>query len=495
MSALMFKRTALSVFVAAAAAGCSLAPDYQRPDAPVSGAWPDQPKLRYGAYTHPTTLGTQPAAAVAPQSAIAADLGWREFFRDPRLQRLIELALVNNRDLRVAVQRVQEARAQYGVQRGAQWPPGIGAGIQGQRQRFSESMRQSSAGSDTSSYQAGIGLTTFEIDLFGRLRSLSEAAYQQYLASEQAQKSVQITLIGSVAQSYFNLRAAETQLDLTQRALASRQESYDLVKRRFDGGVASELDLNQSKSLLDTASADLAQLARAQAQAANALTLLLGAPLPEDLPAPAMFGRDQLLASVPAGLPSDLLERRPDILAAENQLKSANANIGAARAAFFPTLSLTGLLGVSSSSLDTLFKGGQGYWSFSPSIATPLFVVGSIREGLNLARARDHIAVAQYEQTIQQAFREVSDALAGEATYGAQLDAQRALQDSSARTLELSNLRYANGIDSYLQVQTAQVDFFNAQLALVQTGLAALINRVELYKALGGGWEETTKVQ
>lgn len=224
--------------------------------------------------------------------------------------------------------------------------------------------------------------------------------------------------------------------------------------------------------------------------------VLVGLPgLPEDLPAPAVFGRDQLLASVPAGLPSDLLTRRPDILAAENQLKAANANIGAARAAFFPTISLTGLLGVASTSLDTLFKGGQGYWSFSPSITTPLFAGGSIREGLNLAKARDNIAVAQYEQSIQQAFREVSDTLAGEATYSAQLDVQRALQVAAGRTLELSNLRYNNGIDSYLQVQTAQVDFFNAQLALVQTGLAALINRVELYKALGGGWQESTTKQ
>lgn len=495
MKALMIKQSALSAFVAVALAGCSLAPDYKRPDAPITGVWPDQPKVQYGGYNTPTSLGSQPASAVVPEAGIpAADLGWREFFRDPRLQSLIALSLVNNRDLRVAVQRVEEARAQYGVQRGAQWPS-IGAGIQGQRQHLPANMRAGGPDSSSisSSYQAGIGLTTFEIDLFGRLRNLSEAAYQQYLSTEQAQKTVQITLVGSVAQAYFNLRAAEVQLDLTQRTLASRQESYDLVKRRFDGGVASELDLNQSKTLLDTASSDLAQLARARAQALNALVLLVGAPLPADLPPPATFGRDQLLATVPSGLPSDLLERRPDILAAENQLRSANANIGAARAAFFPTISLTGLLGVASPSLGDLFKGGQGYWSFSPSITTPLFAGGTIREGLNLAKARDNIAVAQYEQTIQQAFREVSDALAGEATYGAQLDAQRALQESSSRTLELSNLRYTNGIDSFLQVQTAQVDFFNAQLSLVQTGLAALINRVELYKALGGGWEETTK--
>ncbi|WP_057110866.1 efflux transporter outer membrane subunit, partial [Bordetella pertussis] len=446
----------------------------------------------------PTSLGEQPAAAVAPQGATPADeIGWGEFFRDARLQKLIELALVNNRDLRVAVQRVEEARAQYGVQRGAQWPS-IGAGIQGQRQHLPPDMRPLGPDSTSisSQYQAGLGLTTFEIDLFGRLRNLSEAAYQQYLSTEQAQRSVHITLVGAVAQSYFNLRAAEVQLELTQKTLASRQESYNLVKARFDGGVASELDLNQSKSLLDSASADLAALARARAGRQNALVVLVGLPgLPEDLPAPAVFGRDQLLASVPAGLPSDLLTRRPDILAAENQLKAANANIGAARAAFFPTISLTGLLGVASTSLDTLFKGGQGYWSFSPSITTPLFAGGSIREGLNLAKARDNIAVAQYEQSIQQAFREVSDTLAGEATYSAQLDAQRALQVAAGRTLELSNLRYNNGIDSYLQVQTAQVDFFNAQLALVQTGLAALINRVELYKALGGGWQESTTKQ
>ena len=497
MSAPKLKQTAVHVLLASALAGCSLAPHYERPEAPVSGSYPDQPKVRYGGYDHSTTLDTQPAAAVTPLGGVpAADIGWREFFRDPRLQRLIELALVNNRDLRVAVQRVEEARAQYGIQRGEQWPS-IGAGIQGQRQHLPPDMRVGGPDSSSisSSYQAGIGLTTFEIDLFGRLRSLSEAAYQQYLSTEQAQKSAHIALVGAVAQSYFNLRAADVQLELTRRTLASREESYKLVQRRFEGGVASELDLNQAKSLLDTASSNLAQLARARTQALNALVLLVGTPLPDDLPQAAPFGRDQLLAAVPAGLPSALLERRPDILAAENQLRAAKANIGAARAAFFPTISLTGLLGVASPSLGQLFSGGQGYWSFSPSITTPIFAGGSIREGLNLAKARDNIAVAQYEQTIQQAFKEVSDALAGEATYGAQLDAQRALQNSAARTLELSNLRYTNGIDSYLQVQTAQVDFYNAQLSLVQTGLAALINRVELYKALGGGWEENTKVQ
>jgi multidrug efflux system outer membrane protein len=484
----------LCLAVAAALSGCTLAPDYKRPDAPVTADWPDQPKVVYSGYDKAVTAGMQPAANLTPASSVAtADIGWRDFFRDQRLQALIQLSLENNRDLRVAVQRVEAARAQWGQQRGALWPS-IGAGIQGTRQHLPPDLRPGGTDSTSisSQYQAGLGLTTFEIDVFGRLRSLSEAAYQQYLSSEQARRSVQISLVGEVAQAYLNLRAAEVQLDLTRKTLDSRQESFNLVKRRFDGGVASELDLNQSKSLLDSASADLAQLARTQSQAVNALVLLLGAPLPASLPAPAPFDKDMVVAAVPAGLPSALLERRPDILAAENNLESANANIGAARAAFFPTISLTGLFGVASPSLSDLFKGGAGYWSFSPSITTPIFAGGSIRAGLDLAKANEKAAVAQYEKAIQQAFQEVSDGLAGEATYGAQLQAQQALTVSSARTLELSNLRYTGGVDSYLQVQTAQVDDFDAQLALVQTGLAALVNRVQLYKALGGGWVETT---
>ncbi|ANN80303.1 efflux transporter outer membrane subunit [Bordetella flabilis] len=496
MNALVsIRRTALGTAMTAALAGCSLAPTYERPAAPIQADWPEQPKIVYSGYDKASTAGTQPAAALSGASDVAAaDIGWREFFRDPRLQALVALSLQNNRDLRVAVQRVEVARGQWGQQRGQLWPA-IGAGVQGTRQRLPRDLRPGGPDSQSisSQYQAGLGLTTFEIDLFGRLRSLSEAAYQQFLATEQAQRSVQISLVGEVAQAYLNLRAAEVQLDLTRKTLDSRQESYDLVKRRFDGGVASELDLNQSKSLLDSASADLAQLARTQSQALNALVLLVGTPLPADLPPPAPFDNAQVLASIPTGLPSALLERRPDILAAENSLRAANANIGAARAAFFPTISLTGLFGVASPSLSDLFKGGNGYWSFSPSITTPIFAGGSIRAGLEVARAQERIAVAQYEQSIQQAFQEVSDALAGEATYGAQVQSLRALEASSARTLELSNLRYSGGVDSYLQVQSAQVDYFDAQLALVQTGLASLLNRVQLYKALGGGWSETTQ--
>ncbi|AOB32297.1 multidrug transporter [Bordetella sp. H567] len=491
----MLKHAALATAVAAALSACTLAPKYERPAAPVQADWPDQPKLVYSGDDKAATAGTQPAAAVAPAGDVAAaDVGWRDFFRDPRLQALIAVSLQNNRDLRVAVQRVEEARAQWGVQRG-QLFPSIGAGIQGTRQRLPPDLRAGGPHSPSisSQYQAGLGLTTFEIDLFGRLRSLSEAAYQQYLSTEQARRSVQISLVGEVAQAYLNLRAADVQLELTRKTLDARQASYDLVKRRFDGGVSSELDLNQAKSLLDAASANLAELARLQAQAVNALVLLIGAPLPSGLPPAAPFDNAQVLATIPAGLPSALLERRPDILAAESALRAANANIGAARAAFFPTISLTGLLGAASPSLDDLFKGGHGFWSFSPSITTPIFAGGAIRSNLAVAEARNNIAVAQYEKSIQQAFQEVSDALAGEATYGTQVQALRALEASSARTVDLSTMRYNGGVDSYLQVQNAQVTYYNAQLQLVQAGLGALLNRVALYKALGGGWEETTK--
>ncbi|CPK86345.1 outer membrane efflux protein [Bordetella pertussis] len=498
MMAVMCKRSALSVLVAAALAGCSLAPDYKRPEAPVQANWPDQPKVQYGAYASPTSLGEQPAAAVAPQGATPADeIGWCEFFRDARLQKLIELALVNNRDLRVAVQRVEEARAQYGVQRGAQWPS-IGAGIQGQRQHLPPDMRPLGPDSTSisSQYQAGLGLTTFEIDLFGRLRNLSEAAYQQYLSTEQAQRSVHITLVGAVAQSYFNLRAAEVQLELTQKTLASRQESYNLVKTRFDGGVASELDLNQSKSLLDSASADLAALARARAgrQRPGGAGRAAG---PARGPAGAGRIRPRPVAGQRAGRaavrPADAPARHPG---GGEPAQGGQCQYRRGARGVLPDHFADRPVGRGQHVAGHPVQGRAGLLELlAVDHHAPVRAGGSIREGLNLAKARDNIAVAQYEQSIQQAFREVSDTLAGEATYSAQLDAQRALQVAAGRTLELSNLRYNNGIDSYLQVQTAQVDFFNAQLALVQTGLAALINRVELYKALGGGWQESTTKQ
>jgi len=396
---------------------------------------------------------------------------------------------VENRDLRIAVARIEEARAAYGIQRGEEFPS-IGAGLQGNRTHLARDLRAPGASSIASQYQAGIGLTRFEIDVFGRLRNLSEAAREQYLATQEARRSVHINLVGAVAQSYFNVRAARIQLALTQQTLAARQVSFDLVRQRVEGGVAGELDLHQAAALLEQASADLAAFTRVAAQAENALVLLIGTALPADLPEAAPMTISDQVAAVAPGLPASLIERRPDILAAEAQLRAANANIGVARAAFFPSISLTGLLGLASPSLGHLFSGGNGTWNFAPSLAAPLFAGGSIRAGLDLAQARNHIAVASYERAIQQAFREVADALAGEATFDAQIAALSQRERASHRVLELSTLRYENGIDSYLQVQTAQVDYFNAQLAQMAAGLAALANRVELYKALGGGWVE-----
>ncbi len=480
MSRPIFRYTTLTALLALALSGCSLAPTYERPEAPVPGQYPDAAAANNG-------------AADGTHAGYSSDLGWDEFFRDEHLKALISIALANNRDMRIAVQRVEEARAQYGVAEADRWPT-IGVGANGQVTRSPENLRMQGADSPSvsHSYQAGIGLTAFELDFFGRVRNLSEAAFQQYLSTAQARRTVHINLVAQVAEAYFRLRTAQELEQLSRSTLRSRQETFDLVKARYDAGVASALDLNQSRSQLETVRADLSSITRQQAQARNALQLLLGVKMPDNLPPEAVFGRDQVLAKIPVGLPSDLLERRPDIMGAENALKGANANIGAARAAFFPNISITGLLGFASTDLGGLFSSGQRYWQYSPQIQIPIFSGGSLRGNLALAEARKNIAVSQYEKTIQTAFREVADALAGEATYASQLDALRALEASASQTLKLANLRYETGIDSFLQVQSAEVDLYSAQQLFLQTGMDSLLNRVELYKALGGGWLETS---
>ncbi len=484
-------RFALLGAAGAVLAGCNLAPDYKRPESPVSTHWPNMPRVTYDQQASMSTLAQQPASAVSSESRSGAEIGWRDVFMDPRLQALIQIGLDNNRDLRIAVARVEQARAQYGVQRGELFPQ-IGAGIQGTRQRTPSDLAMfgPDGGVLSSQTQASIALTSFEIDLFGRLRNLTEAAWQNYLATEESLRTVHLSVVSEIANAYFRLRSADYLLVLVEQTLKSRKDSLDLVTRRFDAGVASQLDVNQAKTLLDSASADLASFSRQRAQAVNLLVLLIGQPLPDNLPEPAPFVRDQVLSSIPVGLPSDLLTRRPDIRGAENTLLAANANIGAARAAFFPTISLTGAFGTASQSLGGLFKAGSTAWTFTPAISIPIFTGGSLQSQLDFANAASQAAVAQYERTIQRAFREVADALAGEATYTSQIDAARAQQDAAGKTLELSNLRYAAGIDNYLQVQTAQVEYFTAQKLLVQARYNALANRVEFYKSLGGGWIE-----
>ncbi|WP_415831761.1 efflux transporter outer membrane subunit [Kerstersia similis] len=450
---------------------CSLAPTYERPETPTGATWK-----------------ANQAGADAARSA--ADISWQEFFLDPQLKTLIGISLDNNRDLRMALLRVEEARAQYRIQRADQLPT-IGANGQVQRSRTAEQLRAGGPDSPalSTAYQAGLAMTSYELDFFGRVRNLSEAALQQYLSTEQAARTARIALVTEVANAYFAERAAETLLDLGRKTREARQASYELVLARFEGGVATELELNQALGLRDAIDAELAQLQRSSMQAKNALALLIGQELPADLPAAAPFGNSQLIADVPVGVPSTLLEQRPDILGAENQLLSANASIGAARAAFFPSISLTGQFGTASTHLSDLFGSGSGAWSFIPVINLPIFTGGRLQANLDLAEVRKDLAVANYEKTIQQAFREVADALAGEATYGNQLKSLRAQETAAGRTLELSNLRYETGVDSYLQVQTAQISHFSAQQAVVQAEAASLNNRVALYKALGGGWK------
>lgn len=462
---------ALSLFVA----GCSLAPVYERPELPVQDT--------YGTATIPTDEAS---------STPAAELGWSEFFQDPRLHALIDLALDNNRDLRIAAERVEEARAMHGITESDRMPT-IGIGANAQHTRNPRDMRMGGPDSESVSrvYMAGVGLTAFELDFFGRLANLSEAALEDYLASEQARETVHINLVAQVAEAYFQYRTAQELKTLMLKTQASRQETYDMVEARYDIGVASALDMNQARSQLQAVKADLSAIDRQQARALNALELLVGSSVPSGLPAAAEFGKDQLLASIPAGLPSDLLVRRPDIRAAEHTLKGRNANIGAARAAFFPNISITGLLGFASPQLGGLFGSGNRYWQYAPQIQTPIFGGGQ-RGALDLAEARKNIAISEYEKTIQQAFREVADALAGEATYANELEALRELEQTRLDAVDLARIRYETGVDSFLQVQSAEVDLYVTQQQFLQLGMESLLNRVELYKALGGGWTKNS---
>lgn len=457
------QRWTLSAAALAAAAmlsACaSMAPTYERPAPPVAAAFP---------------------AATADTGKAASDIPWQSFFADARLKQLIELALRNNRDLRVAVLNIEQTRAQYQVRR-ADLLPTVGVGATAQRQ---------SSGVE-SLYSVGLSVTAYELDLFGRVRSLSNAALAQYLGTEEARKSVQMSLIASVANTYYALLADEALLKVTQQALGTREESFKLTKLKFDNGAVSELDYRQGESLLEGARVTLAQLTRQRQLDENALVLLLGQPIPADLPAGLELTNQGLVTDLPAGVPSEVLVRRPDVRQAEQQLIAANANIGAARAAFFPRITLTGSAGTASTELSGLFKGGSGAWSFTPQIVLPIFDAGRNQANLDVAKVNRDIAVAQYEKSVQSAFRDVADALAGRATLDEQARAQGIVTQAEETRFRLADLRYRNGASSYLDVLDAQRALFTAQQAVVQLQAARVQNLVALYKALGGGWTET----
>jgi multidrug efflux system outer membrane protein len=485
--ALMAAVTGLS----ALAAGCTLEPAYRRPPAPIAAQWPPEPALAAAS----TPVNT---AAIA-----AADIGWRDFFSDPRLQRLIELALQHNPDARIAALNIAAARAQYHIQRANLFPSIAATGV-AVDEKYPASVAGiatgvSSGGAttaiDTSGFtfryfEAGIGFTSYELDLFGRLRSLARERQQQYFGYVETRRATQISLVAEVANTYLTLLADQELLYITQSTLGSQQNSYDLTNLSYTGGVATLLDLRQAETSVDSAYANLAQYTRQVAQDQNALVLLLGTPLPGDLPPGGGLEEQHLLSDLSEGLPSDLLIRRPDVLAAEHNLIAANASIGAARAAFFPSILLTGNYGTASTQLSGLFGGSSAAWTFEPQIRLPIFSGGANVAALDLAKVEKNVNVVQYESAIQTAFREVADALAGRGTLDSQIAAVQSLVEATSESYQLSEMRFRTGVDSYLNVLDSQRALYSAQQALVGVKLARLQNLVTLYKALGGGWNE-----
>jgi len=453
--------------VAGLLAGCTLEPAFHRPAPPVAAAWPVGPA--YG----------------APTDNSVAD--WRQVFPDPKLRRVIEQALANNRDLRVAIAQIEASRAQYRVQRAALLPT-IDASASASTGReytgFPASLGSEYANATT--YSANVSTTAYELDLFGRVRSLTKAALQTYLATEEARRSTQISLVAEVASDYLTFAADASLLEVSKATVISAEANFDLARRRLAGGVASQLDVSSAQTIVEQAKDDVARYTTQVAQDNNALDLVVGAAVDaENLPA-GVDDPAACLGQVPGALDSRILLERPDVVEAERTLRSANANIGAARASFFPSISLTGSGGSESASVSKLFSGGTGVWSFAPTISVPIFDGGVNRGNLDYAKAEDRIDIAQYEKAIQTAFREVADALAQRGTIAERLRALRAQVAAAGESLHLAEALYARGSDSYLDVLTAQRTYYSAQQSLISVQLIEASNVVTLYKVLGG---------
>ena len=496
------RATAASALALLALAGCtSLAPDYARPMLPVPATLngtngPDGPE------------GT----ALTPETG---PMGWQEFLQEPRLRELVALALQNNRDLRVAVLAIEKARAQYGVEQSNRFPA-VGATAAGNRTRTADDLNTSGRSPTSSQYSAQLGFSSYEIDFFGRVKNLNEAALQEFLRTTENRRSVQLSLVAEVANAWLTLDADGRRLQLAQDTLRSRQKSYELTERSHALGAASGLTLAQAQTTVDTARADVAAFTSQVARDRNALALLAGAPVPAALlpdganpgatasparaasasasvaPAPSLATPAATLLAVPGDLPSSVLLNRPDVRAAEYTLRGAYASIGAARAAFFPSITLTASAGTASNALSGLFDGGNGTWSFAPQIRLPIFDAGRNRANLQIAETARDTALAQYDKAVQTAFREVADALAERATLAERLQAQQSLQAATLKALQLSQARYRLGADSYLPVLDAQRALYSAQQTLIGLALAEQANRITLYKVLGGRWIDTT---
>ena len=462
----------LLVGIAIVPFGCTMAPKYARPASPVPAEWP---------------AGAAYAGTRATTNALAAaDLKWQEFFSDEKLQRVIGAALTNNRDLRLAALNVERARAMYGIQRSALLPT-VNATGSGSKQRIPGDLSSSGSRQTVERYDVKLGVASWEIDFFGRIRSLKDRALQEYLGTEQARRGAQILLVSSVANAYLNLAADRESLRLAETTLESQKGAYALIKRRYDLDLVPELDLYRAQTPMDAARRDVARYVQQVAQDENALSLLVGSPVPSEL-LPTELGLVSPPKEIAPGISSEVLLRRPDVLQAEDLLRAAYADIGAARATFFPRISLTAAIGTASSDLSGLFKSGSGAWSYTPEIVMPVFDARTW-SAYRAAKVQREMAVTQYERAIQNAFREVADALALRGTVDQQESAQRSLVKAFAETYRLSNSRYERGIDSYLGVLDAQRSLFAAQQGLVSLRLANLASQVALYSVLGGGWQ------
>jgi outer membrane protein, multidrug efflux system len=465
-----FDRLALLLSGAALLAGCTLIPAYTRPDPPMPSQWPSGP-----AYSEPGSGRSGPAAA---------ELHWRDYFNDPQLQVLIETGLRNNRNLRTAALNVDRARALYRIQQ-VDILPSVDASGRMLKERVPGSLNGDERSYTLKQYRAEVGVSAWEVDFFGRIRSLTESALEKYAATEQARRSAQILLVSEIANAYLTLAADRDSLTLSKSTFETQQAAYDLIRRRFEVGIVPELDLRQSQTRVDSARVDVVRFTEQVARDENALNLLVGAPFDSSL------RPDGLSAVTPppelsAGIPSEVLLRRPDVLQAESLLKSANANIGAARAAFFPRISLTSAVGTASGDLSNLFQAGSFAWNFAPQVILPIFDARTWAS-LKLSEVEQELALTEYEGAIQTAFRDVADALARYGSIDDQVRAQQSLVDATRETYRLSLARYERGTDIFLNVLDAQRSLYAAEQVLIATHLIKLSNQVSLYAALGGG--------
>lgn len=449
--------------------GCSMIPQYQRPELPVADTWPT-------GESYPDT-----------DKGVAADIAWQDYFQSSTIKTLISQALENNRDLKVAVLNIQKAQAAYRIQRSESFPTINGNGS-ASRAGVPDDASSTGKSYTATTVNANVAMTAYELDFFGRIKSLNQQALEAYLATEEAMVSTRISLIAETANAYLSYLADQKLLQLARDTASTQQETYQVVKRQFDVGSANQLDVAQAATAVESARVSIAQYTRLVAQDKNALTLLIGGSVEAILDSDETIDNVLLMADLPAGLPSEVLLARPDIQRAEHLLKAANADIGAARAALYPTISLTGSFGLASDSLDGLFQSGARYaWNFTPSVTVPIFNHGRLKASLEVAKVNEKIAATQYEQAVQAAFREVADQLAARGTYQAQLDAQNALVAATGQAYELSTARYDNGIDDFLTVLDSQRSLFSAQQGAVNVKQAFLVNLVNLYKVLGGG--------